>query len=71
MKHITDSERLTLAKLNRAETELKQEKEEKQKLIQQLKAMKEHITELKDSNKILVAQVRYLVEKKTKEWSIA
>lgn len=63
-RHISDSERFTLAKLNRVETELKQEREEKQKLIQQLKAMKKYITELKDSNKILATQVRYLVSKK-------
>lgn len=63
-RHISDSERLTLAKLNRVETELKHEREEKQKLIQQLKAIKQYITELKDSNKILAAQVRYLVTKK-------
>ena len=62
-KQITDSERLTIAMLNRKETELKQTKEELNKMIQQLKAMKDYMWELKESNKMLSAQVNYLVRK--------
>lgn len=62
-KHITDSERLTLAMLNKKETELKQTREELDQLKKQLKAMNKYITELKDSNKLLASQVRYLVSK--------
>ena len=62
-KHITDSERLTIAMLNRKETELKQTKEELNKMIQQLEAMKVYMWELRESNKILSAQVNYLVRK--------
>lgn len=62
-KHITDSERLTLAMLNKKETELKQTKEELSRAYQQLKAMSGYITELKDANKLLASQIRYLVSK--------
>lgn len=62
-KHISDSERLTLAMLNRKETELKQTKEELSRAYQQLKAMSGYITELKDANKLLASQIRYLVSK--------
>ena len=64
-KHITDSERLTLAMLNKKETELKQTREELDQLKKQLRAMSKYITELKDSNKLLASQVRYLVTKNT------
>jgi len=40
---ISDSERLTLAMLNKKETELKQTKEELSNAYQQLKAMKSYI----------------------------
>lgn len=60
---ISDSERLVIAKLNRTETELKQTKEKLTNAYQQLKAMKSYISELKDSNKILASQVKYLVSK--------
>ena len=60
---ISDSERLVIAKLNRTETELKQTKEKLTNAYQQLKAMKSYIWELKDSNKILASQVKYLVSK--------
>jgi archaellum component FlaC len=62
-KHISDSERLTLAMLNKKETELKQTKEELEQFKKQLKAMSGYITELKDANKMLASQVRYLVSK--------
>lgn len=62
-KHITDSERLTLAMLNRKEIELKQAQEELENLKKQLRAMSGYIWELKKSNKILASQVRYLVSK--------
>ena len=62
-KQITDSERLTIAMLNRKETELKQTKKELNKMIQQLEAMKVYMWELRESNEILSAQVNYLVRK--------
>ena len=62
-KHITDSERFTLAMLNKKETELKQTREELDQLKKQLKAMSGYITELKNSNKHLAAQINYLVRK--------
>lgn len=64
-KHITDSERLTLAMLNKKETELKQVQEEIDQLKRQLKAMSGYITELKDSNKLLASQVNFLIRKQT------
>jgi hypothetical protein len=66
-KHISDSERLTLAMLNRKETELKQTQDKLTNAYQQLKAMKSYISELKESNKMLAAQVRYLISKKKQD----
>ena len=63
MKHISDSERLTIAALNRRETELKQANETIEQYKAQLRAMKTYIWELRESNKILSAQVQYLVSK--------
>jgi predicted RNase H-like nuclease (RuvC/YqgF family) len=60
---IGDSERLVIAKLNRTETELKQARETIEQFTRQLKAQTQYITELKDANKMLAAQVRYLVSK--------
>jgi len=60
---ISDSERLVTAKLNRTETELKQTQEKLSNAYQQLKAMKVYVWELKESNKMLAAQVKYLVSK--------
>lgn len=62
-KHISDSERLTLAMLNRKETELKQTREDLDQLKKQLRVMSDYITELKKGNKILCAQLRYLDRK--------
>lgn len=62
-RHISDSERLTLAALNKKETELKQERERSATYRRELQAMKSYISELKDSNKILASQVKYLVSK--------
>lgn len=62
-KHISDSERLTLAMLNRKETELKQTREELEQLTKQLRVLSKYIAELKDANKMLASQVRYLVSK--------
>lgn len=62
-KHISDSERLTLAMLNKKETENKQLQEKLSNAYQQLKAMKNYIWELKESNKMLASQVKYLVSK--------
>ena len=60
---ISDSERLVIAKLNRTETELKQTQEKLSNAYQQLKAMKSYVWELKEANKMLASQVRYLVSK--------
>ena len=60
---ISDSERLVIAKLNRTETELKQTQEKLSNAYQQLKAMKSYIWELRESNKMLASQVKYLVSK--------
>ena len=60
---ISDSERLVIAKLNRTETELKQAKDTIEQFTRQLKAQTDYITELKDANKMLAAQVNYLVRK--------
>ena len=62
-RHISDSERLTIAMLNKKETELKQTQEKLSNAYQQLKAMKSYIWELKESNKMLASQVKYLVSK--------
>ena len=66
-KHITESERLTLAMLNKRETELKQTRQELEKFKRQLKAMSGYITELKESNKMLASQLNFMVHKKTHE----
>lgn len=60
---ISDSERLVIAKLNRTETELKQARETIQQYARQFKTQTDYITELKDANKMLAAQVNYLVRK--------
>lgn len=60
---ISDSERLTIAKLNRTETELKQTQEKLRNAYQQLRAMSGYIWELKEANKMLASQVKYLVSK--------
>lgn len=60
---ISDSERLVIAKLNRTETELKQAKETIAQFTKQLKAQTQYISELKDANKMLAAQVNFLVHK--------
>ena len=63
MRTISDSERLVIAKLNKKETELKQTQEKLTNAYQQLKAMKSYVWELKEANKMLASQVRYLVSK--------
>ena len=62
-KNISDSERLVIAKLNRTETELKQERERSAIYRRELQAMNSHFSELKECNKMLAAQVNYLVSK--------
>ena len=62
-RHISDSERFTLAALNRKETELQEVKRTNEEYKQQLRAMSSYIWELKESNQILAAQVNYLVRK--------
>lgn len=63
-RQISDSERITIAMLNKKETENKELKEELKRAYAQLKAMSNYITELKTSNKTLAAQVNLLVYKK-------
>lgn len=60
---ISDSERLVIAKLNRTETELKQARQTIEQYARQLKSQTAYITELKDANKMLAAQVNFLVHK--------
>lgn len=62
-KHVSDGERLVIAALNKRETQLKQSQEANERYRQQLKEMKNYVSELKESNKILAAQVKYLVSK--------
>lgn len=63
VRQISDSERLVIAALNKRETELKETKEALENYKKQLKALKWYITELKESNKMLASQLRYLVSK--------
>jgi len=42
-KHISDSEKLVISALNRRETQLKEQRELNEQLMQQLKAMKFYI----------------------------
>jgi hypothetical protein len=60
---ISDSERLVIAKLNKTETQLKQARDTIEQYAKQLKAQTQYITELKDANKMLAAQVNLLVRK--------
>jgi len=62
-KHVTDSERQTIAALNRKETELKEARDTIEQYKAQLRAMKVYVWELRESNQILSSQVRYLVSK--------
>ena len=63
-RHISDSERLTIAMLNRKENELSEMKRMNENYYRQLQALKVYISELKNSNKILANQVNYLVSKR-------
>lgn len=63
-RHISDSERLTIAMLNRKENELYEMKRMNENYCKQLKALKVYVSELKESNKILANQVNYLVSKR-------
>ena len=63
-RQISDSERITIAMLNKKETENKELRELLSRAYAQLKAQTQYITELKSSNKTLAAQVNYLVHKK-------
>ena len=67
MRHISDSERRTLAQLNKKETENKILQEKLSNAYKQLKAMSEYISELKGSNKLLAQQIRVLASIR-KEW---
>lgn len=70
MKHVSDGERLAIAKLNRTETELTKARKEISNLHAQLRAMTAHITELQNNNKHLCAQIHYLVYRPIK-WESA
>ena len=63
-RQISDSERLVIAALNRKETENKQLQEKLSKAYQQLKTQAKYISELKESNQMLAAQLRYLISNK-------
>ena len=71
MRHIDYSERFTNAKLNKAESELKEAKEIIRSYKKQFEALNIYISDLKQSKQVLTNQVKYLVEKLKKEWSIA
>lgn len=71
MKHITMSERITTAKLNKTEQELQQAKQIIRNYQKQFEALNLYITDLKQNKEILTNQVKHLVEKLKKEWSIA
>jgi len=66
-KHISDSERLTIAALNRRETELKEAKDALKQQQREIEAMKVCISSLKESNQILCSQIQYLVSKYAKQ----
>ena len=63
-RHLSDSERLTMAMLNRKEIELSEKNGQLKNYEAQLRAMKGYISELKESNKILCSQVNYLISKR-------
>ena len=63
MKHLSDSERLTEAILRKRNEELRECRYMINQYIEQLETMSKHITELKQWNKILAAQVNYLISK--------
>lgn len=63
MKHISDSERLIRAILNKKETQLEKAHRTILEQQEQLETMVEHITELKQLNKLLTSQISYLVSK--------
>ena len=63
MKHLSDSERLTEWILRKKNEELRECRYLINQYIEQLETMSKHITELKEWNKILAAQVNYLISK--------
>lgn len=67
MKHVSDSERLTIAALNRRETELKEAREMIQRYSREAEALKVQIASLRESNQILCSQIKYLVSKYAKQ----
>lgn len=67
MKHISDSERLTIAALNRRETELKAAKDMIKQQAREMEALKVRISSLKESNQMLCWQIQFLVSKYAKQ----
>lgn len=60
IKHVTDSERLITAALNRKETQLKEAYEKIDRQEAEIRALTTYITELRNSNKILCNQISNL-----------
>ena len=60
MKHISDSERLTQAMLNRTENRLKEAERKIAKQEAQIRVRDEYISELKATNKALCNQISSL-----------
>ena len=67
MKHISDSERLTIAALNKRETELKEAKEKIRQYQREIEAMNVRIASLRESNQMLCSQLKFLVSKFSKQ----
>ena len=63
MKHVSDSERLTIAALNRRETELKEAREMIKQCNRETEALRVQVASLRESNQILCSQIQYLVSK--------
>jgi uncharacterized coiled-coil protein SlyX len=63
MKHVTLNERLLTTQNHRQEKTIKELNEKLQQYREQLETMTNHITELKDLNKVLVNQIYSLSHK--------
>lgn len=63
MRHISDSERILQASYNKKLEEIKTLNLKLWEYREQFLAMKKHITELSDTNKILCEQISNLVSK--------
>lgn len=63
MKHISDTERLQTAILNKKDQELTKCKRENIQLKQHIETLTQYVSELKTSNQILANQLNYLARK--------